>query len=217
MRHIFIFSIIFFFAGLSSSFAQPADADLIQFSGVVITGDSLNPVPFTNVIIEQTGRGTMTDYYGYFSFVAQKGDSVLFSAVGFKRNRFVIPDTLTENKYSLIQIMNSDTVQLQETVVYPWPTREQFKEAFLAMKVPETDYDRAQRNLYQADMIARMDATMPSGGETFKYSMQEYQQQIYYAGQAPPMNIFNPVAWGQFIQAWKRGDFQSDRERGKGQ
>jgi len=58
---------------------------------------------------------------------------------------------------------------------------------------------------------------MPSGGETFKYSMQEYQQQIYYAGQAPPMNIFNPVAWGQFIQAWKRGDFKSDRERGKGQ
>lgn len=217
MRHIFIFSVFFFFLGLSSSFAQPADADLIQFSGVVITGDSLNPVPFTNVIIEQTGRGTMTDYYGYFSFVAQKGDSVLFSAVGYKRNRFVIPDSLTQNKYSLIQIMYSDTVQLQETVIYPWPTREQFKEAFLAMTIPETDYDRAQRNLYQADMIARMDASMPSGGETFKYSMQEYQQQIYYAGQAPPMNVFNPVAWGQFIQAWKRGDFKSDRERGKGQ
>lgn len=217
MKHILFFSVIFFFLGLTSSYAQPADADLIQFSGVVITGDSLNPVPFTNVIIEQTGRGTMTDYYGYFSFVAQKGDSVLFSAVGYKRNRFVIPDSLTQNKYSLIQIMNSDTVQLQETVVYPWPTREQFKEAFLAMKVPETDYDRAQRNLYQADMIARMDAAMPSGGETYKYSMQEYQQQIYYAGQAPPMNIFNPVAWGQFIQAWKRGDFKSDRERGKGQ
>lgn len=217
MKHIFFFALIFFFIGLSSSFAQPDDADLIQFSGVVITGDSLNPVPFTNVIIEQTGRGTMTDYYGYFSFVAQKGDSVLFSAVGFKRNRFIIPDSLTQNKYSLIQIMHSDTIQLQETIVYPWPTREQFKEAFLAMKVPETDYDRAQRNLYQADMIARMDATMPSGGETYKYSMQEYQQQIYYAGQAPPMNVFNPIAWGQFIQAWKRGDFKSDRERGKGQ
>lgn len=217
MKHFFFFSVFFFFLGLSSSFAQPDDADLIQFSGVVITGDSLNPVPFTNVIIEQSGRGTMTDYYGYFSFVAQKGDSVLFSAVGYKRNRFIIPDSLTENKYSLIQIMYSDTVQLQETVIYPWPTREQFKEAFLAMKIPETDYDRAQRNLYQADMIARMDAAMPSGGETYKYAMQEYQQQIYYAGQAPPMNVFNPVAWGQFIQAWKRGDFKSDRERGKGQ
>ncbi|NEN24470.1 carboxypeptidase-like regulatory domain-containing protein [Cryomorpha ignava] len=217
MKQLLLLSTFFIFISLSTSYAQPGDDDLIQFSGVVITGDSLNPVPFTNVLIEQTGRGTMTDYYGYFSFVAQKGDSILFSAVGFKRNRFIIPDSLTQNKYSLIQIMNSDTVQLQETIVYPWPTREQFKEAFLAMEIPETDYDRAQKNLYQADMIARMDAAMPSGGETFKYSMQEYQQQIYYAGQAPPMNIFNPVAWGEFIQAWKRGDFKSDRERGKGQ
>jgi len=217
MKHLLLLSAFFILIGLSTSYAQPDDQDLIQFSGVVITGDSLNPVPFTNVLVEQTGRGTMTDYYGYFSFVAQKGDSILFSAVGFKRNRFIIPDTLTKNKYSLIQIMNSDTVQLQETIVYPWPTREQFKEAFLAMEIPETDYDRAQKNLYQADMIARMDAAMPSGGETFKYSMQQYQQQIYYAGQAPPMNIFNPVAWGEFIQAWKRGDFKSDRERGKGQ
>jgi DNA-binding transcriptional regulator/RsmH inhibitor MraZ len=193
------------------------DDDLIQFSGVVITGDSLSPVPFTNVLIEQSNRGTMTDYYGYFSFVAQKGDSVLFSAVGFQKSRFVIPDSLESNKYSLIQIMVQDTIQLQPAVVYPWPTREQFKEAFLALEVPDTDADRAARNLAQADMIARMDAAMPSGGETFKYSMQEYQSQIYYAGQAPPQNIFNPLAWAKFIEAWKRGDFKSERERGKGQ
>lgn len=197
--------------------AQRNDDDLIQFSGVVITGDSLSPVPFTNVVIEQTGRGTMTDYYGYFSFVAQKGDSILFSAVGYRRNRFVIPDSLDMDKYSLIEIMTADTVELRETVVYPWPTREQFKEAFLAMQIPDTDYDRAQRNLQQADMIARMDAAMPSGAETFKYSMQQFQSQIYYAGQAPPQNIFNPIAWAQFINAWKRGDFKSERERGKGQ
>lgn len=199
------------------AYAQPSDEDLIQFSGVVITGDSLSPVPFTNVVIENSQRGTMTDYYGYFSFVAQKGDSILFSAVGYQRSKFVIPDSLEDNKYSLIQIMVSDTIDLPPAVVYPWPTREQFKEAFLAMVVPETDADRAQRNLEQADMVARMDATMPSGAETFKYSMQEYQSQVYYAGQAPPQNIFNPLAWAQFIQAWKRGDFKSERERGKGQ
>jgi hypothetical protein len=204
-----------FFSLLATAvLAQPDDDDLIQFSGVVITGDSLNPVPFTNVLIENTKRGTMTDYYGYFSFVAQKGDSILFSSVGFQRSRFVIPDTLTTNRYSLIQILSRDTVELREAVVYPWPTREQFKQAFLEMEIPETDYDRAQRNLAQADMIARMDAAMPSGGETFKYSMQQYQSQIYYAGQAPPINVLNPVAWAQFIKAWKRGDFKSDRKRG---
>lgn len=210
----FVFSSFLVLAGTSSLFAQTGDEDLIQFSGVVITGDSLSPVPFTNVLIENTNLGTMTDYYGYFSFVAQKGDSVLFSSIGYERARFIIPDSLTINRYSLIQILDKDTITLRETVIYPWPTREQFKEAFLAMEVPETDFDRAQRNLYQADMMARMDAAMPSGGETFKYSMQEYQQKIYYAGQAPPINVLNPVAWAQFVQAWKRGDFKSERKRG---
>jgi len=27
-------------------------------------------------------------------------------------------------------------------------------------------------------------------------------------GQVPPQNIFNPIAWAEFIQAWKRGDFK---------
>lgn len=217
MKQIILFSIFSILFGIETVYGQTDDEDLIQFSGVVITGDSLNPVPFTNVMIEQTGRGTMTDYYGYFSFVAQKGDSILFSAIGFKSNRFIIPDSLTKNKYSLIQIMNPDTFELREAIIYPWPTREQFKEAFLAMELPVTDYERAKKNLNRADMIARMDATMPSGAETYKYSMQQYQQQIYYAGQSPPMNIFNPLAWAKFIQAWKRGDFKSDRERGAGQ
>ena len=30
-----------------------------------------------------------------------------------------------------------------------------------------------------------------------------------YQGQTPPMNIFNPAAWADFIQAWKRGDFKN--------
>jgi hypothetical protein len=82
------------------------------------------------------------------------------------------------------------------------------------MNIPDSDYDRAQRNLVQGDMIARMDAAMPSGSETYKYQLQQYQSQLYYAGQAPPINLLNPVAWSQFIQAWKRGDFKTDRKRG---
>lgn len=206
------YKIIFLFliSGLlfNTSYSQDRDEDLIQFTGVVVTGDSLNPVPYTNVLIEDTHRGTMTDFYGYFSFVAQKGDSILFSAVGFKRVRFIIPDTLTTNKYSLIQILNRDTVLLSETVIYPWPSREQFKEAFLAMEVPETDFDRAERNMAEAQMYERMLAMPGDGSENFKYQMQNYQSQLYYAGQAPPINILNPIAWGQFIQAWKRGDFK---------
>lgn len=190
------------------------DDDLIQFSGVVITSDSLNPVPFANVIISNTGRGTVTDIYGYFSFVAQKGDSVVFSAVGFEKAKYQIPDTLEYNRYSLIKTLVRDTILLQEQVVYPWPTKEQFRQAFLDMEFADTDYDRAKRNLDRSEMVMRMDNMMPSGAETFKYSMQEHQSLVYHAGQAVPIQLMNPVAWSQFINAWKRGDFQSERKRG---
>lgn len=182
--------------------------DVIQFSGVVVTGDSLVPVPFVSVIIEQTNRGTMTDLYGYFSFVAQKGDTVSFSALGFKKHGIVIPDTLQERKYSMIEILYTDTIELSEAVIYPWPSKEQFREAFLALELPETDAERAARNLTQAAMYDRMNQMAADGSENFKFQMQEYQNKIYYAGQAPPINIFNPFAWAKFIEAWRNGDFK---------
>ena len=105
--------------------------DLVQFSGVVVESDSLRPIPYSSIMIKKSYRGTVSDYFGYFSFVAQEGDTIEFTAIGFSDAVFVIPDTLTTNKYSLIQVLASDTIRLKEAVVYPWPTKEQFKEAFL--------------------------------------------------------------------------------------
>src|SRR5262245_35983245 len=90
--------------------AQTGQRDIIQFSGVVVTGDSLLPVPFTNILTRGSYRGTMSDVYGYFSFVAQEGDTVLFSAVGFQRSQYVIPTDLPEKKYSMIHQMFPDTL-----------------------------------------------------------------------------------------------------------
>jgi hypothetical protein len=45
-------------------------------------------------------------------------------------------------------------------------------------------------------------------GGAYGVFMQKQQQSLYYAGQTPPQNIFNPIAWAQFIEAWKRGDFK---------
>ncbi len=181
---------------------------LIQFSGVVITSDSLTPIPFVNVIIQNTYRGTTTDFYGFFSFVAQPGDSIRFNCLGYRPAVFVIPDTLTEKRYSVIQVLMSDTFELDPAFVYPWPSREEFRDAFIHLKVPNDDYQRALYNLDQQRMLERMDMTSMDGSMNYKYQMQQYQTKIYHAGQLPPMNIYNPLSWAQFIQAWKRGDYK---------
>ena len=62
--------------------------DLVQFSGVVVTADSLRPVPFANISVVKTGRGTTSDYWGFFSLVVHKNDLVSFSAVGYKSGLF---------------------------------------------------------------------------------------------------------------------------------
>ncbi len=202
---------------ISSSFAQEnvkwqdsgsKARKLVQFTGIVVEGNSLKPVPYTSIIIKNTNRGTISDYFGYFSFVAQESDTLQFSAIGYANASFIIPDTLTTNKYSLIQVLRTDTVYLQTTEVYPWPTKEQFKQAFLKLEMPEDDLDRASRNMARADMKERMTGMAMDASLNYKYSMQQYQSKLYYAGQLPPNNLLNPIAWAKFIQAWKRGDYK---------
>jgi hypothetical protein len=182
--------------------------NVIQVSGIVVTGDSLAPVPYTTVWVKNTRRGTITDYYGFFSIAVHERDTLRFSAVGFKEFQFVVPDTLTQNRYSAIQVMTRDTVYLAETLIYPWPTREQFRHAFLHTEIPDDDYDRAMRNLARADMKERLRHYPMDGSMNFKHVMNQQAERLYYAGQAPPMRIFDPLAWGQFIQAWREGRFK---------
>ena len=180
---------------------------LVQFSGVVVSSDSLQPVPFANIFEKKTRRGTVSDYYGYFSFVAGYGDTIMFSFVGYKKSYFVIPDSLDEGRYSIIHMMEKDTVLLKSTNVYPWPSREEFADAFLNMDTQMDDLAKARQNL-SGENMAFAAARLPSEGSvTYKWEQQQFQTRIYYNGQAPPMNILNPIAWGQFIDYWRKGKF----------
>lgn len=190
---------------------QDGGKDLVQFSGIVVEGDSLRPVPFTSIIVKNSYRGTVGDYFGYFSFVARESDTILFSALGFTDAIFVIPDTLSNNKYSLIQVLRTDTVYLSTAVVYPWPSKEQFKAAFLALELPEDDMTRADRNMARSDIKERMVGMANDASMNYKYTQQQYQSKLYYAGQLPPNNLLNPIAWSKFIRSWKNGDFKKKK------
>ena len=65
------------------SFSQKDDR-LVQLSGVLVSADSLDLVSYASIIDKTTRKGTMADYYGYFSFVTKPGDTILFNSFGFK-------------------------------------------------------------------------------------------------------------------------------------
>jgi hypothetical protein len=191
------------------------DSNLVQFSGMVVT-DQRNeplPIPYTHIGVENTRRGTYADRNGFFSLVVQKGERLVFSAVGFKKAFYTVPEDLTDNRYSVFQILYSDTLSLPETVIYPWPSREHFKLEFLALDVSDKMREIAAKNLADNAMANLRQSLPRDGGENFSTYQQQVVQSYYYAGQFRPMNIFNVVAWKKFFDAWKEGKFKKKKDK----
>lgn len=191
--------------------AQVGDTLLVQFSGIVVTADSLSPIPFVNISIDGTYRGTMSDLGGFFSIVARKKEVIMFSCMGYKSVYFSIPDTLNKDRYSLIQMMRPDTLYLDETFIYPWPTYEQFKNAFVKTDIPDDELERARKNIEEIEKRIITEFVPMDGSMNYRNYVDQYRYKLYYAGQMPPNNLLNPIAWAQFFKAWKQGKFKTKR------
>ncbi len=198
---------------IEKGFSQvsPYRDSVVQLYGVVMTADSLQGIPSCSVIVEGKGRGTITSYDGVFSIVVLKGERITFSSIGFKNRSIQIPYNLTENQYSVIQLLISDTAYLPATILKPRPTREQFERDFVNNKATDDLYETARKNLDETQRRILI-ASLPSDGrEAVNFQLRQQANKAYYSGQLPPMNILNPAAWADFIQAWKRGDFKKKK------
>ena len=204
-----VFFLTFF--SVTSYSQEDQSAGLLQLSGIVVSGDSLTPVPFTSIMIKGSSRGTICDYYGFFSLVVKENDTIQFSSVGYRNNDFVVPDTLENNRYSIIQLLQKDTIVLSQQIVYPWPSKEQFKQAFLTLDAPTTDYDRAFENMTREDVRLAIQGVPMSAQGNYNYVVQKEYSRLYNLGSLPQISLMNPLAWAQFIQAWKNGDFKSNK------
>lgn len=214
---VLICAILFTTAGLRAqqTLVDQNGEALVQFSGMVLDGTNsqLQPVPYATILIKNDGRGTYANLEGFFSIVAHHGDSIIFSALGYDDVTYVIPDSLKEDKYSVVQLLTRNAIDLPETVVFPWPSRDHFKLEFLAMDVSSELQSRASSNL-NAETLEALQQTVPrTGAENASYYLRQQSQKTYYIGQRPPMNIFSPVAWKQFFDGWKRGDFKKKDDR----
>jgi hypothetical protein len=198
------------------SFSQTATAQfetsrdsVVQLYGVIMTADSLVGIPAVSVMVKGQNRGTISNAQGVFSIVVLKGDQVEFSHVTYKPKTITIPRTLEGNQYSVVQLMVVDTVYLPATIIRPRPTPEQFARDFVNNKVPDDDIEIARQNTSAAKRRIWLQTTPGDGGEATKMQFNRIANRAVYQGQTPPMNIFNPAAWADFIQAWKRGDFKN--------
>lgn len=205
--------LLLFTVGTTSHWAQDsvkvaAPVEVVQISGMVVTGDSLAPLAYATVFRQRDLRGTMTDVNGFFSIPALAGDTITVSSVGYLTQAFMVPTDLELPRLNVVQPLGRDTVALGEAFIYPWPTKERFKEEFLQLQLSPDAYTIGQERLDPAALYDRLMEVGRDGGEVYSYSVQQQAQQNYYAGQLPPINVFNPVAWAKFIDAVRSGSLK---------
>lgn len=193
---------------ISMSAHSQKEERLVQLSGVVVSSDSLQEMPYAAVYNKTVRRGTIADIYGFFSMVVQPGDTIMFRYYGHKPSSYIVPDTLSESRYSIIHMMTVDTIQLSEVVIYPWPSKEAFAQAFVEMDPYEDAMLRAQKQL-SGQSLATIASMVPSDASlSFGNVMNQQNTRLYTMGQSPVNNLLNPFAWATFLQKWRSGELK---------
>ena len=188
----------------NTSQAQEKKQDVIQFSGIVATQDTTAGILGAHVYVPKGGRGTTTNYYGYFSFPVLEGDSVVISAVGFKKQHVIIPELEGDN-YTKMIVMEEDTTYLKGVDVLPYPTEEMFKEAVLAYRLPnQEDLNNMDRNMDPA-VLYEIYRNMGMDGEMNHRYFTQMQAKYLFDAYGPRYNpLFNPFAWAEFFKSLKK-------------
>lgn len=212
MRVLHIFLALFISTSTISISVAQEDEKIIQFSGIVVGEDSISGVPGVHIYVPKAGRGTTSNPYGYFSMPVLEKDSLIISAVGYRRQHFIIPEGKSDN-YTVIIELQQDTTILPELEIFPYPTEEIFKEAILALRLPyQSDLDNLQRNLDEA-MLRKMYNNTPMGPSA-NHNYFINQQMLAWNNKFQPASIplLNPFAWAQFIKSIKRGDLKRKKK-----
>jgi hypothetical protein len=206
---LYFLFLLFLFPVVAKAQFETYKDSVVQLYGVVMSADSLKALPSVSIMVKGRNQGTISSEQGVFSIPVLRGDQLEFTSVGYKPKLVTIPKNLEGNQQSLIQLMVEDTVYLPATIIKKRPTREEFERDFVTTKVPDDDQEIARQNLSAKNLQALMAAYPRDGREATNYYLKQNAQKYYSSGQLPPQNIFNPLAWAEFIKAWKRGDFKN--------
>lgn len=193
-----------------TGFAQAQEKPLVQFSGIIYNVDSNVVVPYVTVTNKNKNNKTVSaNFQGYFSFVAAQGDTILFSAVGYRREALVIPNLEEEEKsYTVVVKMKPVVVNLPTVSVLPWASVDEFTKEFMSMKFADDDLEIAKKNVARSSLMA-MARDLPRDGQemrgvNFQNNHIALTNKAINQRMANP--LLNPFAWGSFIQQIINGD-----------
>ena len=197
---IFIFSLLAF----KSSWAQSEKK--IKLSGIVLEADSIKAVPYTNVQVNHTKRGVISNANGLFSIEINLNDTLVFSSVGFKTTFFIARDSLNGTSYSIIQKMPRDTILLNPVEVTSWPSLSMFNEAFTKEFGFDQEYSTALQNSNPSEPV--MEFSTDINPRSYMEIRGNKYTSVYENSSIPLNNVLNPKRWDKLVDDWKKGKHQ---------
>jgi hypothetical protein len=188
--------------------AQAVDKKYIQIDG--LTADERGfIVPDVSIYSKHLRRGAASDHRGIFSIISSPGDTVFFSAIGYKSTLLTVPVTSVGDHYITDVIMVTDTIEIGEVLVLPWKTYSEFKRAVLENRPADPLMENMEYNLamMQQQIWSEMS---PTPGQAYRYTVQQISDNLYTRGQSPANNLLNPFAWQKFAQGVKNGMLKNE-------
>lgn len=188
---------------VASVSAQDENKRFIQIDGLT-ADDKGYIVPDVSIYSKHLRRGAASDHRGIFSIISLPGDTIFFSAIGYKSTILTVPPSITGNHFITDVILVTDTIMIGEVLVLPWKTYSEFKRAVVENKPVDPLMENMEYNLalVEQQIWSDMRATP---GEAYRYTMQQMSDNLYTRGQMPANNLLNPFAWQKFAQGVKSG------------
>ncbi|MHB8259496.1 MAG: carboxypeptidase-like regulatory domain-containing protein [Bacteroidia bacterium] len=142
-RFLFIVSILITYEGIAQQ--QPRK---YVISGTVLQEDTASAMPYVYLLNSRTGNGTITDYNGKFSIIAQNNDTILFQYLGYARRKYPV---------ALIKNLNDSMKQSVKIVMHP--TMVNMKNVtVIANKIKPNEIDYMKRYIKQNAALKGLDA-----------------------------------------------------------
>jgi len=120
--------------------AQTESANIVGIYGILMSSDTLRPIPDAQIFSRDNYLGSFSDTTGRFYITVSHNDSIMFSSMGYITEIVPVTDSLLRLKQPITFYMTLDTVLIHEIVIHAfWDY-----ETFIHMKPAQSSYDIAE-------------------------------------------------------------------------
>jgi len=192
------------FALILTLYAQ--DPKVYQLSGMILNASTGEPIPYVSIRINHSRRGTIANAEGFYSVPVIRGDTLYFSALGYKKARFLVSPYLdaytgdtTEGFIYAVHYLTEDTLELPTVRISAIRTPEELKTALL--NIPLETQSQVARDNVSPEIIAYFLANLPPDPqERIKIAEQRYKDLYYQRTLRPTYPILDPIAAYRLIK-----------------